>query len=295
MTAFGFDLLATDGAARRGRVATAHGTIETPAFMPVGTAATVKGMTPEGVRGTGAEILLCNTYHLMLRPGAERVERLGGLHRFMNWPGPILTDSGGYQVMSLAGLRKMDEEGVRFRSHLDGSVHLLTPERSIGIQRALDAGTRNPVTANALLNVGLARVITDDGLTPRDLLRLAQAMRNLDTNGVNSFTIEWSMRRIGAESVLVPVTDTDSMRDILAVFRGDAVIARPGAGTGTQTTLPSPTPTTGAPTTTTTTTLAAPTTVADGGGAPGTPTTLQAVDPQQDRLGVFPPDDPACR
>ena len=139
MTAFRFDLLATDGAARRGRVATAHGTIETPAFMPVGTAATVKGMTPEGVRGTGAEILLCNTYHLMLRPGAERVERLGGLHRFMNWPGPILTDSGGYQVMSLAGLRKMDEEGVRFRSHLDGSVHLLTPERSIGIQRALDA------------------------------------------------------------------------------------------------------------------------------------------------------------
>ncbi|MBM3626704.1 MAG: tRNA guanosine(34) transglycosylase Tgt [Alphaproteobacteria bacterium] len=139
MTAFGFDLLATDGAARRGRVSTAHGTIETPAFMPVGTAATVKGMTPEGVRGTGAEILLCNTYHLMLRPGAERVERLGGLHRFMNWPGPILTDSGGYQVMSLAGLRKMDEEGVRFRSHLDGSVHLLTPERSIGIQRALDA------------------------------------------------------------------------------------------------------------------------------------------------------------
>ena len=139
MTAFGFDLLATDGAARRGRVATAHGTIETPAFMPVGTAATVKGMTPEGVRGTGAEILLCNTYHLMLRPGAERVGRLGGLHRFMNWPGPILTDSGGYQVMSLAGLRKMDEEGVRFRSHLDGSIHLLTPERSIGIQRALDA------------------------------------------------------------------------------------------------------------------------------------------------------------
>ena len=139
MTAFRFDLLATDGAARRGRVATAHGTIETPAFMPVGTAATVKGMTPEGVRGTGAEILLCNTYHLMLRPGAERVGRLGGLHRFMNWPGPILTDSGGYQVMSLAGLRKMDEEGVRFRSHLDGSIHLLTPERSIGIQRALDA------------------------------------------------------------------------------------------------------------------------------------------------------------
>jgi queuine tRNA-ribosyltransferase len=120
-------------------VTTAHGTIETPAFMPVGTAATVKGMTPEGVRGTGAEILLCNTYHLMLRPGAERVERLGGLHRFMNWSGPILTDSGGYQVMSLSSLRKMDEEGVRFRSHLDGSTHLLTPERSIAIQHSLDA------------------------------------------------------------------------------------------------------------------------------------------------------------
>ncbi len=139
MTGFGFELIATDGAARRGRVTTAHGAIETPAFMPVGTAATVKGMTPEGVRGTGAEILLCNTYHLMLRPGAERVERLGGLHRFMNWPGPILTDSGGYQVMSLSSLRKMDEEGVRFRSHLDGSTHLLPPERSIAIQHALDA------------------------------------------------------------------------------------------------------------------------------------------------------------
>ena len=139
MTGFGFELIATDGKARRGRVTTAHGTIETPAFMPVGTAATVKGMTPEGVRGTGAEILLCNTYHLMLRPGAERVERLGGLHRFMNWSGPILTDSGGYQVMSLSSLRKMDEEGVRFRSHLDGSTHLLTPERSIAIQHSLDA------------------------------------------------------------------------------------------------------------------------------------------------------------
>jgi hypothetical protein len=124
------------------------------------------------------------------------------------------------------------------------------------------------------------------------LLRLAQAMRNLDTNGVNSFTIEWSMRRIGAESVLVPVTDTDSMREILAVFRGDAVIARPGAGKGTQSTLPSDTTTTGAPITTTTTTLAAPTSTVD---AVGTPTTLQVVDPQQDRLGVFPPDDPACR
>ncbi|MBL8701312.1 MAG: tRNA guanosine(34) transglycosylase Tgt [Alphaproteobacteria bacterium] len=139
MSAFGFQLLATDGMARRGRIETAHGTIETPAFMPVGTAATVKAMTPEGVRATGAEILLCNTYHLMLRPGAERVARLGGLHRFMNWPAPILTDSGGYQVMSLASLRKLSEAGVEFQSHLDGSRHLLSPERSIEIQHRLDA------------------------------------------------------------------------------------------------------------------------------------------------------------
>jgi queuine tRNA-ribosyltransferase len=137
--AFAFALLARDGAARRGRIATALGSIETPAFMPVGTAATVKAMTPEAVAETGAEIVLANTYHLMLRPGAERVARLGGLHRFMNWPGPILTDSGGYQVMSLAELRQIDEEGVAFRSHIDGSRHLLTPERSVEIQHALDA------------------------------------------------------------------------------------------------------------------------------------------------------------
>jgi queuine tRNA-ribosyltransferase len=139
MTAFGFDLLATDGPARRGRIATAHGTVETPSFMPVGTAATVKAMTPDAVRATGAEIVLGNTYHLMLRPGAERIERLGGLHRFMNWPGPILTDSGGFQVMSLAALRKITEQGVTFQSHIDGSPHELTPERAIEIQRQLDA------------------------------------------------------------------------------------------------------------------------------------------------------------
>jgi queuine tRNA-ribosyltransferase len=132
-------VLGTDGAARRGRIATAHGTIETPAFMPVGTAGTVKGMTPEAVAETGAEILLGNTYHLMLRPGAERVERLGGLHRMMNWKRPILTDSGGFQVMSLTGLRELTEHGVVFRSHIDGSRHELTPERSIDIQRMLDA------------------------------------------------------------------------------------------------------------------------------------------------------------
>ncbi len=137
---FGYQLLAKDGRARRGRVTTSRGTIETPAFMPVGTAATVKAMMPDSVAATGAEILLCNTYHLMLRPGADRVEKLGGLHPFMNWSKPILTDSGGYQVFSLKGLRKkMDEHGVVFQSHLDGSAHELTPERSIQIQHKLDS------------------------------------------------------------------------------------------------------------------------------------------------------------
>ncbi len=132
-------LLATSGAARRGRLATAHGTVETPAFMPVGTRATVKAMTPDAVRATGAEIILANTYHLMLRPGAEAIERLGGLHRFMGWPGPILTDSGGFQVMSLSELRKITATGVTFRSHLDGTIHELTPARAMDIQRRLDA------------------------------------------------------------------------------------------------------------------------------------------------------------
>ena len=139
MTEFSFDLKATDGTARRGEVHTAHGSIQTPAFMPVGTAATVKAMLPGSVKATGAEIILGNTYHLMLRPTAERIERLGGLHKFMNWPGPILTDSGGFQVMSLNDLRKLNENGVTFRSHIDGSKHELTPERSIEIQHMLDA------------------------------------------------------------------------------------------------------------------------------------------------------------
>ena len=135
----GFEIFARDGLARTGRLHTAHGTIETPAFMPVGTAATVKAMTPEMVAETGARIVLGNTYHLMLRPTAERVAELGGLHRFMNWPHAILTDSGGFQVMSLAKLRSIGEEGVTFRSHLDGSRHLLSPERSIEIQHLLGA------------------------------------------------------------------------------------------------------------------------------------------------------------
>ncbi len=137
--AFEFNISATDGAARRGTLKTAHGEIRTPAFMPVGTAATVKGMTPEAVRETGADILLGNTYHLMLRPGSERVKHLGGLHKFMNWERPILTDSGGFQVMSLNELRKIDENGVVFKSHIDGQRFELTPERSMQIQNDLDA------------------------------------------------------------------------------------------------------------------------------------------------------------
>src|SRR5579864_1787581 len=139
MSGFAFTLLARDGAARRGRLVTAHGTVETPAFMPVGTAASVKAMRPDDVAATGAEIILGNTYHLMLRPGAERIAALGGLNRFMNWPKPILTDSGGFQVMSLAKLRKIDERGVIFRSHLDGSAYELTPERAVEIQYLLGA------------------------------------------------------------------------------------------------------------------------------------------------------------
>ena len=135
----GFEISATDGKARRGRMSLAHGVGDTPTFMPVGTAATVKAMRPESVAETGAQILLGNTYHLMLRPGAERIAELGGLHKFMNWDKPILTDSGGYQVYSLAGRRKLDADGVTFQSHIDGSRHRLTPERSIEIQHLLGA------------------------------------------------------------------------------------------------------------------------------------------------------------
>ena len=137
--AFSFTLLKTDGAARRGEFVTPHGRVQTPAFMTVGTQGTVKGLHPEAVRDTGAEIVLGNTYHLMLRPTAERIAALGGLHAFMNWPLPILTDSGGFQVMSLSQLRKLNEQGVTFKSHLDGSMHELTPERSIEIQALLGA------------------------------------------------------------------------------------------------------------------------------------------------------------
>lgn len=139
MSRFHYELLATDGTARLGRIETAHGSIDTPTFMPVGTAATVKAMTNDMIRATGAQIILGNTYHLMVRPGAERIAKLGGLHRFMNWPAPILTDSGGFQVMSLQGLRQIDDHAVTFSSHLDGRRFELTPERSIEVQDMLDS------------------------------------------------------------------------------------------------------------------------------------------------------------
>lgn len=160
---FDFHVTATDGAARTGEISTPRGTIRTPAFMPVGTAATVKAMLPESVAATGADILLGNTYHLMLRPTAERIANLGGLHRFMNWDKPILTDSGGFQVMSLADLRKLTEEGVTFRSHVDGSKHMLSPERSMEIQK--------------LLGSDIVMCFDECPALPADRDRIAESMR----------------------------------------------------------------------------------------------------------------------
>ena len=158
-----FALHATDGTARTGAITTPRGTIRTPAFMPVGTAATVKAMMPDSVAATGADILLGNTYHLMLRPTAERIDRLGGLHKFMNWDKPILTDSGGFQVMSLADLRKLTETGVTFKSHIDGSRHELTPERSMEIQR--------------LLGSDIVMCFDECPALPADRDRIAESMR----------------------------------------------------------------------------------------------------------------------
>jgi queuine tRNA-ribosyltransferase len=160
---FSFSLTATSGKARTGVISTPRGDIRTPAFMPVGTAATVKAMMPESVRATGADILLGNTYHLMLRPGAERIAHLGGLHRFMNWERPILTDSGGFQVMSLAELRKLTEEGVSFKSHIDGSKHMLSPERSMEIQK--------------LLGSDIVMCFDECPALPADRARIAESMR----------------------------------------------------------------------------------------------------------------------
>lgn len=163
MTSTGFTKHAQDGKARSGLIQTPRGEIRTPAFMPVGTAATVKAMMPESVASTGADILLGNTYHLMLRPTAERVAKLGGLHKFMNWDKPILTDSGGFQVMSLAGLRKLTERGVTFKSHIDGSKHEITPERSMEIQE--------------LLGSDIVMCFDECPALPADRDRIAESMR----------------------------------------------------------------------------------------------------------------------
>jgi queuine tRNA-ribosyltransferase len=163
MTTITFRKDATDGKARTGVLSTPRGDIRTPAFMPVGTAATVKAMLPESVAATGADILLGNTYHLMLRPTAERIDRLGGLHKFMNWDKPILTDSGGFQVMSLAALRKLTEKGVTFKSHIDGSRHEITPERSMEIQK--------------LLGSDIVMCFDECPALPADKARIAESMR----------------------------------------------------------------------------------------------------------------------
>ena len=202
---FGFTLLATDGAARRGQIVTAHGTIETPAFMPVGTAATVKGLLPQAVAETGAEILLGNTYHLMLRPGAERVESLGGLHRFMHWDKPILTDSGGFQVMSLAGLREMSERGVTFRSHLDGSKFELTPERSIDIQRCLDADITMVLDECPPYPSSREQIETSLALTTRWAARSKAAFTRRPGYGIFGIVqggVHPDLRRLSAESLI---------------------------------------------------------------------------------------------
>jgi len=189
VTGLSFEILKTQGPknpgqARTGSLLTAHGAFDTPAFMPVGTAATVKAMTPKAVSETGAGCILANTYHLMLRPGPERIERLGGLHKFMNWQGPILTDSGGYQVWSLADLRKMDENGVEFRSHLDGTIHHLSPERAIEIQHLLGADITMVLDECTSLEADKDEVARSMQLSMRWAERCKQAFQERDGYGL---------------------------------------------------------------------------------------------------------------
>jgi len=209
MTRFAFTIAATDGKARTGTIAMRRGEIRTPAFMPVGTAATVKAMKPEAVRSTGADIILGNTYHLMLRPGAERVAVLGGLHAFMNWERPILTDSGGYQVMSLSDLTKVTDEGVAFRSHLDGSRHLLTPERSIEVQRLLgsdivmqfDELVRPDVDAKKQ-RVAMERSIRWAKRSREEFDRGGEHTQSAAIFGIQQGVLDEDMRRESAEALI---------------------------------------------------------------------------------------------
>jgi queuine tRNA-ribosyltransferase len=186
---FGFTLQARDAQARRGEITTPRGVIRTPAFMPVGTAATVKAMLPETVKATGADIILANTYHLMLRPGAERIARLGGLHHFMHWGGPILTDSGGFQVMSLAKLRRIEEHGVTFQSHLDGATLQLTPERAIEVQCLLGADIQMMLDECTPFPVSREQATSSMELSLRWAERSKQAFRSLAAPGQALFGI----------------------------------------------------------------------------------------------------------
>jgi queuine tRNA-ribosyltransferase len=186
---FSFRLIKTDGAARRGELITSHGKVQTPAFMPVGTQATVKGLMPDDVRATGAEIVLGNTYHLMLRPGAEEIAALGGLHKFMNWPLPILTDSGGFQVMSLSDLRKVGEKGVTFRSHLDGTMVDLSPERAVEIQAMLGADISMQLDECLKLPASSGEIARAMQLSLRWAERSKQAFEGRAKNGYALFGI----------------------------------------------------------------------------------------------------------
>ena len=206
---FAFTIDATDGAARTGAIATRRGVIRTPAFMPVGTAATVKAVTPADVRAAGADILLGNTYHLMLRPGAERVARLGGLHRFMGWDRPILTDSGGYQVMSLTDLAKVTEDGVSFKSHLDGSRHMLSPERSIEIQRLLGSDIVmqfdqlvSTTSAPAEQQEAMARSIRWAGRSRAEFDRGGNHAESAALFGIQQGALDEGLRRLSAEALI---------------------------------------------------------------------------------------------
>lgn len=204
MTHVSFDLNANDGRARTGVIHTTRGDIRTPAFMPVGTAATVKAMMPDSVASTGADILLGNTYHLMLRPTAERIDRLGGLHRFMNWDKPILTDSGGFQVMSLADLRKLTERGVTFKSHIDGSKHEITPERSMEIQALLGSDIVMCFDECPALPADRDRIASSMELSMRWAARSKEAFGDRPGHalfGIQQGGLEEDLRRASAEAL----------------------------------------------------------------------------------------------
>ena len=204
MTGFSYQIDATDGRARTGKITTPRGEIRTPAFMPVGTAATVKAMMPSSVRETGADILLGNTYHLMLRPTAERIDRLGGLHKFMNWDRPILTDSGGFQVMSLANLRKLTERGVTFKSHIDGSKHEITPERSMEIQKLLGSDIVMCFDECPALPADRARIAESMQLSMRWAARSREAFGDRPGHalfGIQQGGLEEDLRKRSAEAL----------------------------------------------------------------------------------------------